>query len=185
MIRPTPREANLKVAVTAAEGPEVDAELSKGLEYWKQQLTPQPELLNLPTDRVRPTERTFEAARVAIDLSGELALSLRASRADYGLFVTLLAGCQILLWRLSGNPDPVTLIPRYLELEGQNDLFTYRGGSGLLPIRAAIDPAMRAEDYLATLETVVFEAYQHRNMSDDVTVLDLATPAQGGATEIE
>ena len=180
MIRPTPREANLKVALTAAEGTEVDAEFFKGLEYWKQQLTPQPELLNLPTDHVRPTERTFVVARVAIDLPGDLALLLRVSRGYHGLFVTLLAGCQILLWRLSGNPDPVMLIPPYLEFEGQNDLFAYRGGSGLLPIRAAIDPAMRAQDYLATVERVVFEAYQHRNMSDDITVLDLATPAQGG-----
>ena len=85
-----------------------------------------------------------------------------------------------MLWRLSGNPDPVTLIPTYLEFEGQNDFFVYRDGGGLLPIRAAINPAISAEDYLATLETVVFEAYQHRNMSEDVTVLDLATTAQGG-----
>ena len=171
---PTSREANLEVAATAAEGPPPDAELLD-LDYWRHQLTPQPELLDLPTDHARSTEGTFAGACVTMDFSDHLALLLRSS-SDHGLFVTLLGGWQILLWRLSGNADPGTLIPARLELDGQNDLFAQHGGA-LLPIRAVINPAMRAEDYLATLETVVFRAYQHRNVGDDLIARDLATPA--------
>jgi amino acid adenylation domain-containing protein len=173
LTRPTPQETNLEVTATAAERPQAETEVSD-LDYWRHRLTPQPELLSLPIDHALTTEGAFAAARVAVDFPDDLALSLRAG-IDHGLFATLLSGWQILLWRLSGNADPVTLIPACLELTGHNDLRSHHGGT-LLPIRAAIDPAMRAEDYLATLETVVFKAYQHRNVSDD-TIVHLVTPA--------
>ena len=127
MTLPTPQETNLEVAATAAEGPPPDTELLD-LDYWRHQLTPQPELLGLPTDHARSTEGTFAGACVTMDFPDHLALLLRSS-IDHGLFVTLLGGWQILLWRLSGNADPVTLIPACLELDGQNDLSapTWRG----------------------------------------------------------
>ncbi len=77
----------------------------KDLEYWKQQLTPEPEVLTLPSDRSRPAERSFAGSTYMTEFSKDFAMTLRKTGAQAGctLFTTLLAGWQILLWRLSGN----------------------------------------------------------------------------------
>ena len=83
------------------------------LEYWKQQLTPEPEVLTLPSDRSRPAVRSFAGSTYVTEFPKDFAATLRKTGAQAGctLFTTLLAGWQILLWRLSGNADPVTMIP--------------------------------------------------------------------------
>ena len=151
------------------------------LAYWKQQLTPEPELLALPSDRSRPTVRSFEGSTYVTEFPKAFVAALRKTGAQSGctLFTTLLAGWQILLWRLSGNPDPVTLIP-----SAAQSLMDGRVLVGhcvhLLPIRAALAPEMVAADYMRALKPAVLDAYEHQHATYGSIVRALAPRREPG-----
>jgi amino acid adenylation domain-containing protein len=77
------------------------------MEFWKQYLTGVPQVINLPTDRPRPHTQTFRGQIVLRDMPDGLLESLRKlSRLEKtSLFMTLLAACQVLLMRHSGQED--------------------------------------------------------------------------------
>ncbi len=76
------------------------------LSYWKQQLA-DPAVLNLPTDRPRPSRQSLRAAQLPFKLSKKLSDSLNAlsRREGVTLFMTLLAAFQTLLHRYTGQDD--------------------------------------------------------------------------------
>src|SRR5215213_4424439 len=84
-------------------------ELERQLSYWRQQLAGAPALLELPTDRPRPSLQTFNGADEAFTLSAESTQALQQlSRSrDVTLFMTLLAVWQVLLQHYSGQKDIV------------------------------------------------------------------------------
>jgi amino acid adenylation domain-containing protein len=134
------------------------------LEYWKRQLSPEPEVLTLPSDRNRSTERSFAGSTYVTEFPKEFATNLRKTGAQAGctLFTTLLAGWQILLWRLSGNADPVTMIPAAAQSQMENEVLVGHCVH-LLPIRAALNPEMKMQDYLRALKPAVLDAYDHQH----------------------
>src|SRR4051794_25206473 len=77
--------------------------LEQQLSYWKQQLAGAPALLELPTDRPRPTVQSYRGESLGFAL--DVALSERLNRFsrehDLTLFMSLYAGFAILLSRLS------------------------------------------------------------------------------------
>jgi amino acid adenylation domain-containing protein len=83
--------------------------LETQLGYWKQQLDNAPPLLELPSDRPRPTEQTFRGATQVFELSQPLTAALKAlsRREDTTLFMTLLAAFKTLLSRYTGQADIV------------------------------------------------------------------------------
>lgn len=83
--------------------------LETQLGYWKQQLDNAPPLLELPSDRPRPTEQTFRGATQVFELSQPLIAALKAlsRREDTTLFMTLLAAFKTLLSRYTGQADIV------------------------------------------------------------------------------
>ena len=137
---------------------------SKDLEYWKQQLTPEPEVLTLPSDRSRPAERSFAGSTYVTEFSKEFAATLRKTGAQAGctLFTTLLTAWQILLWRLSGNTDPITMIPAAAQSQMENEVLVGHCVH-LLPIRAAVNPEMQVSNYLRALKPAVLDAYEHQH----------------------
>ena len=98
------------------------------------------------------------------EFSKEFASTLRKTGAQAGctLFTTLLAGWQILLWRLSGNADPVTMIPAAAQSQMENEVLVGHCVH-LLPIRAGLSAEMKAVDYLRALKPVVLDAYEHQH----------------------
>ena len=125
----------------------------RDLEYWKQRMTPLPELLTLPADRNRPTTRSFAGSTFVAEFPKDFGLALRKAGATAGctLFTTLLAGWQILLWRLSGNADPVTMIPAAAQSQIEDKVLVGHCVH-LLPVRASLDPQITAVDYLRALK---------------------------------
>jgi len=81
--------------------------LEEQLSYWKTQLADAPPLLALPTDRPRPTFKTFHGADVPLSFSKTLSEDIaRLSRREGAtLFMTLLAAFSTLLYRYSGQRD--------------------------------------------------------------------------------
>src|SRR5207302_4992377 len=84
-------------------------ELNRQLDYWKKHLSGAPALVKLPTDRPRPPVQTANGARVLCILPPELLEGLRCvgQRQGATLFMTLMAGLQVLLARYSGQQDLV------------------------------------------------------------------------------
>ncbi|HEX2091396.1 MAG TPA: amino acid adenylation domain-containing protein, partial [Longimicrobiaceae bacterium] len=87
--------------------------LERQLAYWRGTLEGAPALLELPTDRLRPSVQTHRAGEHFFTLSSALSDALReASRREGAtLFMTLLAGWQLLLARWSGQDDIVVGTP--------------------------------------------------------------------------
>ncbi|MCK1326627.1 amino acid adenylation domain-containing protein [Bradyrhizobium sp. 156] len=79
--------------------------LDQQLAYWKAQLADLPPVLQLPFSRPRPAVESDQGRRRFFELGPELRARLLAlSRAEGAtLFMTLCAGLQILLYRLSGE----------------------------------------------------------------------------------
>ncbi len=83
------------------------AALDQQLSYWQQQLADVPALLELPTDHPRPALQSYSGSSEAFALSHELTEKLKALSQQSGatLFMTILAGFNILLSRYSGQED--------------------------------------------------------------------------------
>lgn len=80
--------------------------------YWQAQLAGAP-LLDLPTDRARPERQSFRGARQPIEISAPLTRALfdLSRREGATLYMTLLAGFQLLLHRYTGQDDIVVGSP--------------------------------------------------------------------------
>jgi amino acid adenylation domain-containing protein len=83
--------------------------LETQINYWKQQLAGIPPLLELPTDRPRPSVQTFQGSSEYFQLDHELTQKLKTLSQKSGstLFMTLLAGFATLLSRYSRQDDIV------------------------------------------------------------------------------
>src|SRR5205807_8964691 len=77
------------------------------MEYWKRQLEGMPQVLELPTDHVRPARESFRGASEQRILRNGLLEGLNAlGRAEKAsLLMTMLAAFQVLLMRYSGQED--------------------------------------------------------------------------------
>ncbi len=81
--------------------------LEKQLAYWREKLAGAPPLLELPTDRPRPAIQTANGATHNFHIPKDLAdeLNRLSKQENVTLFMTLLAGYEILLARYSGMED--------------------------------------------------------------------------------
>ncbi|HEV2641135.1 MAG TPA: condensation domain-containing protein, partial [Candidatus Elarobacter sp.] len=89
------------------------AVLAKQAEYWRRTLAGAPELLELPTDRVRPAVQDHVGGQVLVELDAELTARVKALGQRHGttLYMTLLTAWGTLLSRLSGQTDLVVGTP--------------------------------------------------------------------------
>jgi hypothetical protein len=83
--------------------------LDRQLAYWLEQLAGAPALLELPTDRPRPTVQEYAGAQQSRILSRELLQQLKSlsQQENVTLFMTLLAAFNVLLYHYTGQDDLV------------------------------------------------------------------------------
>jgi amino acid adenylation domain-containing protein len=83
--------------------------LSDELAYWREQLAGAPAALDLPTDRPRPANQTFQGEQLSFSLPQPLSDALKALSRSEGttLFMTLLAAFQAVLHRYTDQDDLV------------------------------------------------------------------------------
>ncbi|WP_036836315.1 condensation domain-containing protein, partial [Photorhabdus temperata] len=74
-------------------------------DYWRAMLADAPVLLDLPTDRPRPSEQSFIGHTVPVNLDTALTAALKRLSEQHGvtLFMTLLSAWAVVLSRLSGQ----------------------------------------------------------------------------------
>jgi Condensation domain len=152
------------------QGEVLDAHLS----YWKEQLADAPPLLELPTDRPRPSVQSFKGASLPFSLTPELTERLQQLSQQTGatLFMTLLSAFQVLLYRYSGQEDIVVGSPianrNRSETEGLIGFF-----ANTLALRSRLDSEMSFEELLTQVRQVTLEAYTYQDVPFEKLVEEL------------
>ncbi len=130
--------------------------------YWlKQHADPAP-ALNLPLDRARPPLKTFACGYRSITLDAPQARAVRSLGARHGctFFVTLLAGFQALMARLSGAGDLVLGIPVAHQTALDNGHLVAHGAH-VVPLRVQLDIDQPFTDHLREVRGRFLDAQAH------------------------
>ena len=88
-------------------------EYTEQLSYWQEQLANVAPLLELPTDRSRPSVRTYQSDSFYLELTQNLTQALKSLSQQEGvtLHATILAAFKTLLYRYTGQSDVVVASP--------------------------------------------------------------------------
>ena len=144
------------------------------LAYWMRQMANAPPLLEMPTDWRRDPERLPKGSTAAVVISKTLTAKVNALCRSEGasLFMGLLTGFQILLYRCSGQSEVVVgaaISGRHLaELEGVVGLFI-----NTLPLRIDLagNPSFRIA--LSRAREMVLDAQENQDIPFETLVREL------------
>jgi len=150
--------------------------LDEHVAFWKRQLINLPPLLQLPTDRPRPSVQTSRGARAFTQLSADLASQLKTFARSQGatLFMVLLAAFKVLLHRYSGETDiaigSVIANRNRVEMESVIGFF-----ANTIVLRGDLSGNPTVGALIARVRDVALNAYAHQDMPFDVLVDALST----------
>ncbi|MEM7342891.1 MAG: amino acid adenylation domain-containing protein, partial [Chloroflexota bacterium] len=145
--------------------------LDQQLSYWREQLTPLPPLLSLPTDYPRPAQLSYEGARHAFTLPETFITQLKALNGTTNTteFMALLAAFKIILYRYSGQTDLVVGYPianrTRPELEMLIGFFV-----NTLVLRSDLSSDPSFLELLTHIRDVSQQAYEHQDLPFELLV---------------
>src|SRR5215471_15914232 len=148
--------------------------LKEQLAYWSNQLAGAPEDLGLPTDKPRPRVATHRGSRLELTLSRELTQQLADVSRQEGvtLFMLLLAGFQLLLWRYSEQLDVCIGSPiagrNLIETEPLMGFFV-----NTLVLRTVLKPEESFRELLQRVRKVCLSAYEYQELPFERLVEEL------------
>jgi amino acid adenylation domain-containing protein/thioester reductase-like protein len=150
-----------------------ETRMNKVLSYWRGELDGvRP--LSMPTDLTRPRIQSLQGLQYGFTMDDSLYSRLQQFSSDHAvtLYMTLLAGLYLLLWRYSGEEDlcigtPVANRPQVL-LEPLAGYFV-----NLLAIRCRLKDNPSFFDLLAQIRKTTLEAYLHQDAPFDKVVNDI------------
>ena len=148
--------------------------LTEHLDFWRQQLSGVPEVLEIPMDHQRPSRQTYRGANERFDLPPELTQQLRqlSKSESVTLFMTLMAAFQVLLAKLSkqetivAGTDVANRSPR--ETEDLIGLFV-----NLVPICTRVFANLRFSEFLRQVREVTLAAFAHQELPFEKLVEEL------------
>ncbi|MEM7373368.1 MAG: amino acid adenylation domain-containing protein [Bacteroidota bacterium] len=147
---------------------------SKQLSYWKQKLSGDLAILDLPTDRPRPTIRSFRGEYVSVPIPNKLqhALKALAQQLNTTLFVLLLSAFKVLLYRYAHQRDILVGVPisnrDQVALESMIGFF-----NETQVLRSGVDPTQSFEGFVQQVKTTVLEAFDHKQLPFELLVKEL------------
>lgn len=149
-------------------------EEQRQLRYWHEQLAGSTPVLQLPSDRPRPSIETFEGSMYYATLPASLTAALRSLSMNESstLFVTLLAAFNVLVHRYTGQTDLNIGTP----LAGRNspDVENLIGFFvNTIAIRTKLSDNLRFRDLLKQVRETTIGAYAHQDVQFDKVVEDL------------
>jgi acyl carrier protein len=159
--------------------------LESELRYWRQALSGAPAILQLPTDRLRPSVQSSHGANQLILLSEDLTAGLKQlSRAEgVTLFMTLLTAFQTLLYRYTGQDDIVIGTPiagrNRADIEGLIGFFV-----NTLVLRTKIPAEISFRELLKEVREVTLGAYAHQDLPFERLVEELQPERDMGHTSL-
>ena len=149
-------------------------EYNRQVNYWKNQLKGIPELLELPTDFIRPPAQTFKGISLHFSLSPELTQQIKklSQKSNCTLFMTLISAFSILMAKYSGQKDIVLGSPianrNHKDIESLIGFFV---NTLILRFDLSSNPAF--EDFLQQNRNVILDAYAHQDISFEQLVEEL------------
>ncbi len=139
--------------------------LETQLNYWLSQLEGAPELLQLPTDRPRPTVQTFRGTTQSFSLNTDLKEKLQTLSRNSGttLFMTLHAVFATLLYRYSGQSN--ILIGSPIANRNRSEIESLIGFfANTLVLKTRFEDNPSFEKLLAQVRETTLEAYEHQDV---------------------
>jgi amino acid adenylation domain-containing protein len=148
-----------------------EANFAEDLTFWEQNLRGAPQLLELPTDRVRPSTLSHRGARQRLVLNSTLTKALRdlSKQAQTTPFTVFAATLNTLLYRYSGQEDILLGIPI-----ADRDRMELQQVIGFLlhtqVLRTKLSGDMTFRQLLAGVQKAALDLYLHRAVPFDQVV---------------
>nr|WP_245322598.1 non-ribosomal peptide synthetase [Bradyrhizobium valentinum] len=139
--------------------------LQRQVDYWRQALADAPAVLELPTDRPRPTVRSLAGASLPIEIDADLALGIRRLSQSHRAtaFMTVLAAWAAVLSKLSGQTDLVIGSPtanrNRRETEGLVGFFV-----NMLALRVDLSEEPDVAELLSRTRGAALKAQDHQDL---------------------
>ena len=140
-----------------------DASAEVDRRYWLAQYDGTIPLLDLPTDRARPSRRTFRSRRIDLALDATLvaAIRQRGARQNASLFATMFSLFAGLLGRLAGHDEVV--VGMLVAGQVATNKPTLVGHCvNLLPVRLGTDPDITIDQLISAAASQVLDACEHQ-----------------------
>jgi len=147
--------------------------LEEQLGYWRKQLAGVP-MLEMPTDYPRPTVTSHRGAKVELRVGRDLTEKLRelGRREGVTLFMTLLAGCKVILSRYANQHDIAVATPianrNRIETEALIGFFV-----NTLVLRTEVSGDLDFKQVLTRVRHVALDGYQHQDVPFEKLVEEL------------
>jgi len=143
----------------------------KHQEYWLNVFAGELPVLNLPTDNVRPAEKTFRGGVINFSFDRETSDKLTniSQTFNASLFITLLATVKVFLYKYTGQKDLIVGSPiagrEHQDLEQQIGLYV-----NTLALRTRLEENKSFADLIDQIKSHVLEAYDHQTYPFDLLV---------------
>ena len=134
-------------------------------DYWLAQMAGPLPVLDLPTDRPRPPEKTHRGGQRSFDLGADVSAAVKDFAAHKGvtLYTTLLATFGAFLSRYSGKRDLVIGAPMTGRTESRwTDVVGFFDNP--LPLRMTLDVGTTFEELVTKAHAIVLGAFEHQAM---------------------
>ncbi|HEU4559963.1 MAG TPA: amino acid adenylation domain-containing protein [Longimicrobium sp.] len=148
--------------------------LDRQLAYWRERLAGAPELLELPTDHLRPAVQTYRGATVPVELSPQLLERIQRLGRSEGatLYMMLLGAFQVLLSKYSGSDDIVVGSPIAGRTRREvEELIGFFVNTLVLRTDLSGDPSFR--EVLGRVREATLGAYAHQEVPFEKLVAEL------------
>ncbi|MDM8531500.1 amino acid adenylation domain-containing protein [Anaerolineales bacterium HSG25] len=139
--------------------------LAKKLQYWQKKLVSAPPLLELPIDYPRPATQSFEGATMSFTLPTDLTEPLKTLSQETGctLFMTLLAGFKVLLYRYTHQTDILVGVPVANRPQPElTELIGFFVNTIVLRTDMSNQPTFR--EFLSQIKQTTLDAYDHQEV---------------------
>lgn len=158
---------------------------TESLEFWKRKYADGAPVLRLPEDFPRPAVKTFNGGRCEVPLQAERYARIRQAGARQGctLFVTLLAGYELLLHQLSGQRDIVLGIP-VAEQASMDNPHLIAHAVNTVPLRSHIDPQATVARHMANTRGNVVDSLENQFLTFGTLVQALRLPRDPSRTPL-
>ncbi|KAF9999948.1 hypothetical protein BGZ65_004770, partial [Modicella reniformis] len=144
--------------------------------YWRTALTDAPVLLDLPTDRPRPTQQSFTGNDIQIRVDPQLTQALKNVSQKHGttLYMTILAAWSAVLSRLSGQDDIIIGSPTASRNNHQiESLIGFFVNTLALRVDLSGDPTV--SQLLERVRSTTLDAQEHQDLPFE-QVVDIVQP---------
>jgi amino acid adenylation domain-containing protein len=160
-------------------------EMERQLTFWREALRGAPQVIDLPADRPRPAYPSSRGSILHFHLPVELAAALgEAGRRDgASLFMTLLAGVDVLLFRLTSRSD--LLVGSPIANRNRSSTESLIGFfANTVVLRALIDPDAGFRPLLTQVRERTLAAYAHQDLPFDRLVEELRPERESSRTPL-